>query len=287
MTKHVVLRSTISLWLGGALSIAAAGCDPDAEDLGDGIDVEALEDEDAEVRFVEYEVIAELVTEDGSTLVFTREPLSEGSEEYLVGTRMTGPVGGIDYGTLILEQELTPLEVFLAFAPEGAEPPEELQVIHHAIVSAKPRETDELRPLMVPRAISVSAGHLYCDDFGNFEAGVDTKWTAYAIRDQVTGSAGGNHSVSRSGWHGAYGMACNAAVGSSDQKLVSMCRREPGQSWSCESATLDDHEYGWKTWSIVGSGGAYTTFDFQLNGMMINGVSTTSYLGLVVVASIG
>lgn len=284
MTKHAILRSTISLWL-GALCIAAAACDPDVEDLGD--ELEDLEGEDADVRFVEYEVIAELVTEDGSTLVFTREPLFEGSDEYSVGTKMTGAVGGIDYGTLILDQELTPLEVFLSFAPEGTEPPEELQVIHRAIVGAQPRETDELRRLMVPRAITVSAGHLYCDNFSNFEAGVDNKWTASFPRDQVTGSAGGNHSVSRSTWNAAYGMACNAAVGSSDQKLVSMCRRASGQSWSCESATLDDHEYGWKTWSSVGSSGNYAQFDFQLNGMMLNGVSTTSYLGLVVIAAIG
>jgi len=286
MMKHVV-RSKLPLLLGSALCLGATACDPDVEDLGDGVDVEDLEAEDAELRFEEYEVIAELVTDDGSTLVFTREPVSEGSEEYTVGTKMMGTVGGIDYGKLILEQGLTPLEVFLAFAPAGTEPPEELQVIHDAIVGVQRRGAGELRQLMVPRAINTSAGHLYCDNFGNFEAGVDNTWSLLSPRDQVTGSATGNHSVSRSGWHAAHGMACNSDYGSADQKLISMCRRVPNQSWSCESTTLDDGEYGWKTWSAVGSGGSYTLYDFQLNGMMINGVATTSYLGLVVIGLIG
>lgn len=284
MTKTALLSNWTCL-LGAALGLSITACDPDVEDLGDLDEVDALEvaDEDAELRMVEFEVIAELVTDDGATLVFTREPVSEGSEAYSVGTKMVGPVGGIDYGKAIMQQDLTPLEIFLAFAPEGAEVPEELRVVHQATVVAQDRETDEVRELLLPRAISTSAGHLYCDSYANFTAGVADTWEYAFPRDQSTGFSGGNHSVSRSGWHAAYGMACNSAYGTSDYKLISMCRRQPSDLfWACDSTTLDDGEYGWKIWSGVGGGGGYTSFNFQLNGMMVNNQSATSYLGLVV-----
>lgn len=287
MSKPTIPSLPSLLLLAGTLCVGLGGCDPEVEDLGD-VDELEVTNEHAELREVEYEVIAEVVTDDGATLVFTREPISEGSEEYTVGTKMIGSVGGIDYGRLILEQDLTPLEVFLAFAPAGAEPPEELRVIHEATVDFQGRETDELRRLIVPRAITVSANHPNCDTYSDFTDAVDATWSASFPREQATSLAGGNHSVSKSGWHSAYGMACNSAYGSADQKLVSMCRKQPSDpAWSCESTTLDDAEYGWKTWSTVGSGGAYTSFNFQLNGMMVGGVSTSSYLGLVVVAAIG
>src|SRR5690606_32848574 len=144
------------------------------------------------------------------------------------------------YGTLITQQDLTPLEVFLAFAPEGAEPPEELRVIHQATVKAQGRETDEVRELLVPRAISTAADHLYCDNYSNFTAGVDDTWKYSFPRDQATGYSNGNHSVYRGGWHSAYGMSCNSSFGdATDQKLISMCRRlHSGGAWSCESVTL-------------------------------------------------
>lgn len=286
MTTKISALSRWTCLLSATLCLGVTACDSD-DDVVDIDALEAVDDQDASMRVVEYEVIAELVTEDGATLVFTREPVSEGSDEYLVGTKMIGPTDSVAYGQPIMNQELTPLEVFLAFAPEGTEPPEELQVIHQAMVAAADRETDDVRELLLPRAINTSAGHLYCDNYSNFTAGVDNTWKFVGnARQQVTDQSSGNHSVSRNGWHAAYGMACNRAT-TTDQKLISMCRRQPSDLfWSCESTTLNDGEYGWKTWSTVSSGGYFTSFNFQLNAMNLNGQTRTSFLGLVVVGFI-
>ena len=243
---------------------------------------------DESLRVVDYEVIAELATPDGATLVFTREPVSEDSDDYSVGVKMIGSVAGIPYGQYILEQELSPLEIFAAFAPAGAEPPQELREGHKVAALAKGRAPDEVRALVMPRTINTTAGHSYCDNFTNFDAGVDGIWSGLAPRDQVTSNSTGNQTIGRNGWNGGYGMACNVDDLNGDGKIVYMCRKLPSDVFfSCDSVTLDDGEYGWKLWSVVPTGSmTYQYFDFQLNSVNLSGLTRRSYLGLVVLGII-
>ncbi len=261
-----------------ALGLGLPACDTE-----DNLDADAA-DIGESTRIVEYEVIAELTTDDGATVVFTREPVSEGSELYSVGVKMIGLADGIPYGQYIMAQELSPLEVFLAFAPTGAEPPPELYVSHATAVAASGRASDEVRELLLPRLISTQGNHSYCDSYTNFTTGVGDTWDSYVFRDQVTGNSTGAHSVGRNDWNAGYGMACNVDDLNGDTKNVVMCRRVNGDAlFSCESVALDDGEYGWKSWSPVASGGmTYTPFDYQLSAANVSGSTRLSYLGLVV-----
>lgn len=268
-------------------SAAVTACDfapTDGGVQGDPAVVEA-----GDIQLVEHEIVAVVEPDEDTTIVFTREPVGDDPDLFAIGTKLVGPDGGIAYEKFIAEQELSPLEVFLAFAPDGAEAPAELLVSHDMTVRAQGRASAEPRELVMPRAIS-TVDSVYCDSYTNFQTHVNSYWTNYGhARAQALDNSTASHVIGKNNWQSAYGTICNADDVAGDTKDAYLCSRSSGDPmFSCESVTLLDGYRGYKTWSpvYIGSGG-YKLFDYQLIGANTGGQERRSFLGLVVVAWIG
>lgn len=281
MIHHTKCLLAVSL-----CSAVVAGCDVEPAD-GSVQVAASVESEDFQI--VEYDIVAVVEPDEGTSIVFTREPVGDDPDLFAVGTRLVGPDGGIAYEKFIAEQGLSPLEVFLAFAPEGAEAPSELLVSHDMTVRAQGRASAEPRELVMPRAIS-TVDSVYCDSYTNFQTHINSYWTNYGhARAQVLDNSTASHMVGKNGWQSAYGTVCNTDDVAGDTKDAYLCSRLNGDAmFSCESVTLADGYRGYKTWSPVYIGnGMYKLFDYQLIGANIGLQQARSYLGLVVVAWIG
>lgn len=280
------LKCTKRLLAVSLCSAVVAACD--FEPTEEGVPVAANVDSE-DFKIVEHEIVAAVEPDEDTSIVFTREPVGDDPDLFAIGTRLVGPDGGIAYEKFIAEQGLSPLEVFLAFAPEGAQAPSELLVSHDMTVRAQGRASAEPRELVMPRAIT-TLDSVYCDSYTNFQTHINSFWTNYGhARAQALDSSTASHVIGKNGWQAAYGTVCNTDDVAGDTKDAYLCSRINGDAmFSCESVTLADGHRGYKTWSPVYLGnGMYKLFDYQLIGANVGLQQVRSYLGLVVVAWIG
>lgn len=267
-----------------AISLSAAAfvaCD--VESMDDTIDDEVLA-ESAGFQVVEYEVIAEVMADDDTTITFTREPVGDHPDLFAVGLKLVGSNDGVAYEKLIAEQGLSAMEVFLAFAPDGAEVPAELLVSHEMTARAQKRDSVELRELMIPREISVVTAP-FCDKYQEFVDYFDSYWVDHGdTNDFVTAKSHYNHSVQKNHWHSAAGNACNEfTLGISDNKTVYMCARASSDTrdFPCESVLLNNNLRAYKVWFPVYIGGEYyQLWDYKVMAENAGGNYVMSYISL-------
>lgn len=129
MTRRIILS------LASTVLAVSLGCE--AQDVSD----EELETRNAvehplsEVVSDDVIILAEVQSPGGSTLAFVLEPSGD------VGVLEHGLDGSVPVANLTELEEATPLEVFLAVAPEGEEPPEELFEAHEVQLAARGGES--------------------------------------------------------------------------------------------------------------------------------------------------
>ncbi len=120
----------------GGLTLQTAGC---AEE-GD------LLPEDLEAR--ELPILAEVEIARGHTIYFFA-----GEEEGVPLTAQmseVAPSGAPSVMAAVEERSATTLEVFLAVSPDGTQPPDELVASHALEVEASGRDSDEVKPFVLP-----------------------------------------------------------------------------------------------------------------------------------------
>ncbi|MFY0533430.1 hypothetical protein [Nannocystis pusilla] len=115
-----------------------------------------------------------------------------------------GRDGGFDYGGLITSRQATPLELYLAVAPDDVPVPEALQLAHDWQITVEGRPDLAPRPLAVPGADPLAAfedilhtdqSDFTCLSWANFQSYMGSRFAGAPGRVQELGSATGSATI--------------------------------------------------------------------------------------------
>ena len=234
-----------------------------------------------------FEVLAELHPDSETVVRFTREPSGADDAGFAVTTTVIGPDGGAPYERLLAEHNATPLELFTALAPAGAEPPAELVSAHRSEARARGRD-ESVRRLDIGAPAVTPFQSVYCDSYSAFTDLVSGVWTGpiSGSRQQFVDRDAGSHYLLRNVADAGYLTACNYDSNRVDTKRVLLCSRYDNASsgdtnWVCDDVWLDDGMRVYKSWGCEFTGSSCNARRFYISAAMGDPAVTTSFLGLV------